>query len=50
MVTLPGMRPNLFPNAETAKPPFGKVSPVSSVNIPSVPVVASVGVKIGAGL
>src|SRR5579863_4845231 len=50
MVTLPGMRPNLFPNAENAKPPFGRVSAVSSVNSPIVPVVASIGVNFGAGL
>src|SRR5216683_289558 len=50
MVTLPGMRPNLFPNAENAKPCFGRVSAVSSVNNPMVPVVASMGVNLGAGL
>src|SRR5215472_5205289 len=50
MVTLPGMRPNLFPNAEYPKPPFGIVSPVSTVNRPSVPVVATIGVNFGAGL
>jgi hypothetical protein len=50
MVTLPGMRPNLFPNAENAKPRFGRVSAVSNVNNPIVPVVASIGVNLGAGL
>src|ERR1700722_1146387 len=50
MVTLPGMRPNLLPNAEKAKPCFGSVSAVSSVKSPSVPVVASMGVNFGAGL
>src|SRR5690242_6269539 len=50
MVTLPGMRPNLFPNAEKAKPPLGMVSAVSSVNSPIVPVVANMGVNIGLGL
>src|SRR5450631_3452236 len=49
-VTLPGMRPNLFPKAENAKPPLGRVSAVSSVNRPIVPVVASIGVNTGAGL
>src|SRR5580693_3521539 len=44
------MRPNLFTNAENAKPCFGRVSAVSSVNSPMVPVVASMGVNFGAGL
>src|SRR5271165_840484 len=44
------MRPSLFPNAENANPPLGRVSPVSRVNNPMVPVVASIGVNFGAGL
>ena len=48
MVTLPGIRPNLFPNTENAKPPLGRVSAVSTVNSPMVPVVASMGVNLGA--
>src|ERR1700737_1310913 len=44
------MRPNLFPYAENAKPPFGNVSAVSTVNSPMVPVVASMGINFGAGL
>src|ERR1700687_933712 len=44
------MRPNLLPYAEKPKPPFGRVSAVSTVNSPMVPVVASIGVNRGAGL
>src|SRR5690349_2872190 len=44
-VTLPGMRVNLLRYPETDHPPFGKVSPVSRVKRPSVPVVALTGLK-----
>ncbi len=42
-VALPGARPNLLAYAETVNACFGKLSAVSMVKIPGVPVVAGTG-------